>query len=269
MMRNFLVLISIDTKKIQYIERDEMNRMGLPEQLLEEAIAAQGGRALWQKINRLDIHLRMGGNLIASKFQSPQIRSLHLIVDTKKVYAEISPFPRPGLKGILDGFKVTIADQNDQIIASRDFSADAQGRIKRALIWGDLDLLYFLAYALWNYTMTPIFFTWPGFECSEVGEWQEDGEILRKLRVIFPTTIPTHSREQVFYFDKKGLLIRFDYTAYVFSSLARGVHYCLDHKNFNGLVFPTHRIVYWRKPSGRALKLFKAMEGWIDDVQIS
>ncbi len=37
----------------------------------------------------------------------------------------------------------------------------------------------------------------------------------------------------------------------------------------DGLVFPMHRVMYPRMASGRPLRVFSVMEGWIDEVIVS
>jgi len=120
-----------------------------------------------------------------------------------------------------------------------------------------------------NWLLQILGFLWPGFECAEGETWREkDGSRWRTLHVIYPPAFPTHSRKQTFYFDEQGLLRRLDYTAYVFSEWTRGAHYCSDHRTFDGLVFPSHRIVYPRLPSGHPFRLFSVMEGWVEDVEV-
>ena len=136
-------------------------------------------------------------------------------------------------------------------------------------MWNDLDLLYFLGYALWNYAATPFVFLWNGFECRENTPLRErNGPTLRALHVMYPPGFPTHCREQKFYFDDAGLLRRIDYSADVFGEWARAVHECDSHRMFDGLVFPTHRVVFARTPSGRPLRRVRLMEGWIDHVAV-
>ncbi len=152
-------------------------------------------------------------------------------------------------------------------MAERRIAQGPTGEPEHRLRWDDLDVLYFLGYALWNYAVTPYLFLWQGFETREGGVWQEpDGARWRRLHVTYPTSVPTHSREQTLYFDERGWLQRLDYTAEIFGQLARAAHYCSSHQVFDGLVFPTHRVVWWRRPSGRPLRLMTVMEGWVDDV---
>ena len=66
----------------------------------------------------------------------------------------------------------------------------------------------------------------------------------------FPPEIATHSTEQVFYFDKKGLLRRQDYNVDVLGG-APSVYYASEYKKSLGLVIPTHRRVYRCRPDGQ------------------
>lgn len=238
--------------------------------LLDQTIAAHGGSERWEQVAEVRLRLRVGGNIIATKFKSPRTRSLECVVDRRRVHAVLKPFPREGLIGIFEGDRMRIETAEGTVIAQRDVLRDPSGRVLRRVMWDDLDLLYFLGYALWNYTLTPYLFRWPGFLCSE-GETvhEPDGSALRTLHVLYPVGFPTHCREQTFYFDERGLLRRLDYTAEVFSDFARGVHLCEDHREFGGLIFPTHRIVYPRSPSGKPMRFITAMEGWVEDVVLS
>ncbi|HKQ75913.1 MAG TPA: hypothetical protein VJ810_19620, partial [Blastocatellia bacterium] len=219
--------------------------------LLDEIIAAHGGAERWAQVRELTLKLRVGGNILALKFQSPRLRSLECIIDTRRIRAILTPFPCAGKRGVFESTGVRIESNEGIILAEREIIPDETGRVPRRMIWDDLDLLYFLGYALWNYAVTPYLFLWPGFECREGGTWDErDGLQWRKLHVRYPAGVPTHSRAQTFYFDDRGWLRRLDYTAYVFSDLARGAHLCEDHRAFEGLIFPTRRIVYPRMASG-------------------
>ena len=44
----------------------------------------------------------------------------------------------------------------------------------------------------------PFAFSMPGFRTDELSAWEEDGETWRRLKVVFPPDVPTHSTEQVF-----------------------------------------------------------------------
>lgn len=59
----------------------------------------------------------------------------------------------------------------------------------------------------------------------------------------FPSIVHSHSPEQIFYFDAKGLLRRHDYSVEIMGG-TWGAHYVDEHKTFGGIVFPTRRRVY-------------------------
>jgi len=88
----------------------------------------------------------------------------------------------------------------------------------------------------------------PGFETRELEPHEENGEAWRRLHVKFPASVPTHSQEQVFYFNQAGLLQRLDYAPSI--SAREVAHYCFDHRSFHGLMIPTLRRVVSRLPSG-------------------
>ncbi|VAW70352.1 hypothetical protein MNBD_GAMMA10-688, partial [hydrothermal vent metagenome] len=143
-------------------------------------------------------------------------------------------------------------------------------KTKPRLHWDHLDLIYFLGNALWNYSCSPYIFNDKGFDCRQGEDWQEpDGSILSTLHVRYPTHIPTHCKQQVFYFDQKGLLMRNDYSTNAISSLATASHYYRDYKTFGGLEFPTHRTVFPRLWNGKPFKALKVMDGRIKDILIN
>lgn len=111
--------------------------------------------------------------------------------------------------------------------------------------WDQLHRLYFASYALWNYLAAPFLLAEPGVETTEIEPHIENGENWRRLHAKFPASIPTHSSEQIFYFDSTGLLRRHDYTVDIMEGA--GANYCYDHKAFEGIIYPTLRRVVPRR----------------------
>ena len=237
--------------------------------LCERLFQGHGGTRVWDQIGALEVKLRVGGNLLASKCVSPRTRSLTGIFATRHTYARLSPFPKPGQVGVFSGQEVHIESDGGHIVGSRRFSRGEDGSVQVRPVWDDLDLLYFLGYALWNYCVTPFVFRWPGFSFQEGPTLNpEPGVSWRTLDVSYPPHFPTHSKSQRFYVNTQGLLVRLDYTAEVFGRWVHGAHFCQEYRVFGGLAFPTHRIVYPLLKSGHCLRLLSAMEGWIEDVRI-
>jgi hypothetical protein len=236
-------------------------------ELLRHAIAAHGGMERWRQLNGLSVRLSSGGALFLMKWKRQALCNIHGHVDLTSPRTILSPYPVVGHRGVFEPTRVWIENEDGRVLNERSRPRDAFKGFRHTLWWDHLDLLYFAGYALRNYLCAPFLFVQPGFETQEIGSWEENGERLRRLRVRFPSHVPSHCREQIFYFDESGLLRRLDYTAEVVGSFARAAHYCFDHQVFSGLVIPTRRKVVPRKPNDRAFSGPTLV--WIDvnDVQ--
>ena len=109
--------------------------------------------------------------------------------------------------------------------------------------WDELHVAYFNSYALWTYLTIPFLYTYPGFVTEELPPWREDGETWRPLKVTFPDSVVSRTREQVSYFGEDGLLRRHQYTVDVLDG-HRGVNYASDYREVDGIMVPTKRRVY-------------------------
>ena len=233
--------------------------------LLALALDAHGGADRWAAVAELRVRLRVGGRVLALRGRSPRPRALDVHLDARRVRARLAPFPHDGLAGVLDGHTARVEDGDGRVLRER---TAAERAARRSPLWDDLDELYFLGYALWNYGTTPFLLAGSGFQTRELPPVAGPGGPLRRLRVRFPPSVPTHCREQTFYFGPEGLLRRLDYTADVFGPTARAAHFCREPRTFSGLVVPTHRRVVPR-PVGRwALPAPALMEGWVDSVEV-
>ena len=114
--------------------------------------------------------------------------------------------------------------------------------------WDDLHLAYFSGYAMWNYLTTPFLFAMEGFDVDELPPSRDDGQERRRLKVVFPRSIATHCREQVFYVDDNHLIPRLDYIADVSGGIP-AAHYLSNYKDFGGSKFATNRRAYPRNPN--------------------
>jgi hypothetical protein len=221
--------------------------------LLEEALEAHGGADRWRATMELRARVKSGGFALASKLAGGRLRDYEATVTVERPHAVLDPYPAPGRRGVFDGDRVRVESGSGEVLAERaDPRAVFRPLSRRALWWDPLDSLYFAGYALWNYLTTPLLLTRPGVEVREGEPWEEaPGERWRRLEVTFPPGLPTHSREQTFYFDEGGLLRRHDYTAEVFGSWAKAAHYCYDHREIGGVIVCARRRVLPRSGSNR------------------
>ncbi len=230
--------------------------------LLEQVINAHGGLERWQSAGELAVQHTSGGVAFAAKFQGRTLPKELARVSTALQRTVITPYPRPGRRGVFERGAVRIETDGGRLRAQRLDPRSDLRRLRHRLRWDKLDLLYFTGSALWNYMATPFIFATPGFELQELEPWKEGEEVWRRLAVTYPAELHTHSRQQVFYFSADGLLRRLDYTAEEFGPRAKAAHYCFDHREFGGLVFPTRRRVFPRGPDNRPRR--RPLLVWID-----
>jgi hypothetical protein len=203
----------------------------------------------WDRAGEVVVQLSSGGFAFASKLQGHAVRGVRARVATSGQRVAFEPYRDTGQRGVLeaDG-SVRIESSTGAVLDARDRPREAFGDLRHRLWWDRLDILYFGTYAMWTYVSTPFVFVREGYELRELEPWEEQGEVWRRLSVGFPEGVHTHSREQVFYIDGKGLIRRHDYTAEPFGEWARAAHYCFEHRSFDGLLLPTRRLVYPRRP---------------------
>ena len=238
--------------------------------LLQRIMQAHGGFNRWQEVESVQVDLNIFGPILITRFKSPWLSNITANIFTDKPYVSFHHFPEQGMTSIFDGFDVYIFDANDHIVCEKNFKSDTSLKTKARLHWDHLDLVYFLGYAMWNYICTPFMLNSDQFECMQGDDWLEaDGDYLSTLRVNFPKHIPSHCRQQTFYFNQQGLLQRMDYHTEVLGPVAIGTHVCDQHKTVDGFVFPTHRRVFPRLWNGKALRPLKVMDGRLQNILVN
>lgn len=151
---------------------------------------------------------------------------------------------------------VRIETDDDEQLASRTDPRSAffgLSGIRRNIHWDPLDVAYFAGYAFWNYLTSPLLLTREGVTTTEGKQRQESGERWRRLHATFSEQMDTHCRYQTFYVDDAGLIRRHDFVAEPVGVWASAALYCDQHRQFDGLTFPTRRRVMPRGPRGRVL----------------
>lgn len=236
--------------------------------LLAESIAAHGGHERWESAREVAARVSAGGLAFASKGQGRAVRGAEVRVATEGQRTVFEPYPSAGRRGVFEEGAVRIEADDGRVIAERADARSAFRGIRHAVRWDRLDILYFGGYAMWTYVSVPFVLTRPGYVVEELPPWREGDETWRPLRVTFPAGVHTHSREQVFYLDDRGLIRRHDYTAEPFGSWAKAAHYAMDHRQFGGLVVPTSRRVYPRRRDNRPRPFPRLVWIEVGDVRV-
>lgn len=210
--------------------------------LLDDAVRAHGGLDHWSKFRTVSAALDIGGAVWHLKGQHGLFHDIELDANLRSQYVAITA-PAAGWRGTFTPELVRISsldgNANDEL---REPRASYQGHTQQTP-WDRLHALYFTGYALWTYLTIPFLYTYPGFRTEELPEWKEDGEVWRRLKVTFPDTVASHSREQISYFGEDGLLRRHDYTVDVMGG-AQGANYASDYRDVNGIIVPASRRVF-------------------------
>ncbi len=109
--------------------------------------------------------------------------------------------------------------------------------------WNDIHVAYFSGEALWTYLNTPFLLVRDDFKTEEIAPVEAGGETWRRLQVIFPDTVKSHTRQQVFCFGPDGLLRRHDYTVDILGG-GTGLNYATNYQDVDGIIVPLTRRVY-------------------------
>jgi hypothetical protein len=229
--------------------------------LAEKMIKAHGGMAAWEQAESVSLDMHGGGLLLVSKRQPRTMKDVTVTVATTGQRTTITPYPKPGQRGVFEHGSVRIESDAGEVLERRDDPRPLFRRFRRQLRWDDLDLLYFSGYALWNYVSVPFVLLRDGYKL--------EAKDAKTLTVTFPEGVDTHCRTQRFQLDEKGLLRRHLYTAEPVGRWARSVHVASEHRGFGGLVFPTKRRVYPRGLGGIRVPFPVLVRIDIDNVLLS
>jgi hypothetical protein len=212
-------------------------------ELLELACNRHGGLGRWNAARTLTVPMVIGGALFEIKgFPEPLEATVQ--VDTRTPRSEFYPYPLAHERGVFTAKRVWIETREKRLLTESNNPRDTFAGHVRSTPWDQLQRLYFLGYAMWNYLCTPFLFNRPGFRCTELAPHEEQNESWRVLEVAYPPDFPAHCPVQKLYFDTSGVLKRLDYQTDIAGGVAS--HYCFDPKTFDGLLFYTRRRVVRR-----------------------
>ena len=164
-----------------------LQRRGRLTALLDQVLAAHGGREAWESTTEVSAHLAHGRLRARRGSACEPFPDYRATVSMDEPRTVIEPYPGAGPsqagRGIFEGDHVRIEDDTGATVDARTDMRRRFPGLRRRLWWDHLDALYFAGYALWNYFTTPLLLT----RC----EIEERG---RTMEVTFPPEIPTHSR---------------------------------------------------------------------------
>lgn len=220
--------------------------------LAELAIDAHGGLDRWEHYRTLSADLVNGGALWSLKGQAGVLDEATVTVGLTDQWASHRPFGEADRKSRLEPRRVAIETADGAVIEELNGPRASFAGHQVETPWNRLQLAYFAGYAMWTYLNLPFALARPDVHSEELSQWEEGGERWRRLKVIFPEAIATHSKEQTLYFDQAGLLKRHDYDVDIMGGSA-AAHYAGEYRTFSGLMFPTRRRVFPRQPDGKAM----------------
>jgi hypothetical protein len=210
--------------------------------LLLTAIDAHGGLERWGSVQTIVVSASITGAIWAIKGQADYLKDIVMRVDTQRQRV-VTDFPSDNKRLTFEPNHVTLEIPEGRISQERnDPEASFVGQTQETP-WDPLHVAYFQGEALWTYLNTPFLYAQPDFVTEEIDPIQVDGENWRRLKVIFPDRIRSHSREQISCFGPDGLLRRHDYTVDILGG-ATGLNYAFDYREIGGIKFFTKRRVY-------------------------
>ena len=210
--------------------------------LLQIAIDAHGGLKRWAEVRTIVVAASITGAIWALKGQANYLDDIVMRVDTQRQQI-VTDFPTKDKRLTYEPGRVTLEVPTGRLRQERsDPEASFAGQ-RRETPWDPLHVAYFQGEALWTYLNTPFLYAQPGFMTEEISPIEVDGEHWRRLKVIFPDHIKSHTKEQISCFGPDGLLRRHDYTVDILGG-ATGLNYAYDYREVGGLQFFTKRRVY-------------------------
>ncbi|WP_233838510.1 hypothetical protein [Paraburkholderia sp. ZP32-5] len=180
--------------------------------LLDSVLQAHGGLTAWKTVKQVEAQIIAGGPVFQLKQSPVSLQNVMLRADPNAVSVEVTPYPKPGYRGVYTPQRVWIEDERGRVVAQRTGVFQVLQAQAPTDPWDVLDELCFIGYATFEYLTLPFLLAEPDVQVEEVAPHTEYGSTpWRGLRAVFPARIPTHSTVQTFYFDDTFRLRRFDF----------------------------------------------------------
>ena len=210
--------------------------------LLQIAIDAHGGLKRWGEVRTIVVSASITGAIWGIKGQANYLDNIVMRVETQK-QSLVTDFPTQGKRLTYAPERVSLEMPIGHVIQERSDPESSFAGQSRETPWDPLHVAYFQGEALWTYLNSPFLYAQPGFVTEEIRPIEVAGEQWRRLKVIFPDHIKSHTKQQISCFGPDGLLRRHDYTVDILGG-ATGLNYAYDYQKIDGLQFFTKRRVY-------------------------
>lgn len=220
--------------------------------LLDIAVAAHGGLDHFNQFSSVTAKLHQGGVLWALKGKPTVLENCQVRVDLRREQVSHRPFAPTQNKSVFTPDRVTIEDPDGHIVEELLQPRKSFEGYEMETHWSNPQMAYFAGYTMWTYLTSPFILKRPGVVAEEIAPWKENDQGWRRLRVRFPGEIATHSTEQTFYFDDKGLLVRHDYEVDIQGKNA-AARYLSDYVIADGILMPGKMRIYPRGPDNKPL----------------
>ncbi len=211
-------------------------------ELLNLAVRAHGGLERWNRVNSMKVDASITGAIWFVKGKGDVLKNVVLTAETKRERLTVD-FPGQDKRWIFEPTRIVMEKNDGTLIDARDDPGKSFEGQQRETPWDDFHVAYFVGEALWTYLNTPFLYTHEGFASEEISSIEVDGETWRRLKVTFPESVKSHTREQISCFGPDGLLRRHDYTVDILGG-ATGLNYAFDYRDVDGIIVPTKRRVY-------------------------
>ena len=220
--------------------------------LLDLAVKAHGGLGRWNDFNAIKVAASITGAIWFVKGKGDVLKNVVVTAETRNERVTLD-FPGQNKRAICQPDRVVIEKLDGTLIEARDNPEKSFEGQQRETPWDDIQVAYFAGEALWTYLNTPFLYTHEGFMTEEIAPLELETETWRRLKITFPDTVKSHTREQISCFGSNGLLRRHDYTVDILGG-ATGLNYAFDFRNIDGIVVPTKRRIYAYEGDYRPVK---------------
>ena len=220
--------------------------------LLDTVIEAHGGLERWNQLDTVSARLLQGGAIWALKGHEGTLDDVFVRARLHEEAESHHPFEAPDRRSAFTPARVAIETTSGDVIEALEQPRASFAGHTLETPWTSLQLAYFVGTAMWTYLTQPFTFALPGFETSELDPWPEAGEQWRRLRVVWPSSLATHSAEQTLYVGEDGLFRRHDYDVEIMGG-STAAHYLSDYVEVAGIAVPTRHRILPRQPDGQSV----------------